>query len=294
MLTDYERFRSLFEHNLDPVMFVNVYGIVDRVNAMFEDVTRTRGEDIVNKSWVTILIPEAREEALEIFSRVLGGEAQVFETTLQPADSSAPLPVRVKQIPLQVNDDVRGASVVLKSIAAERIAYDYMHDLAFHDPLTGLPNRALFGDRLVQCIVHAKRYNHPFGVMFLDLDGFKLINDRYGHAVGDDVLRAFGERLSRSLRESDTFARLGGDEFAVLQSMLVAPGDVEVLAKKLIDALQKPFLIGKDELRVGLSIGIAIYPWHGVDEKHLTQAADRALYRAKSAGKNSYYLAGPI
>lgn len=294
MFKDHERFRSLFEHNLDPVMFLDIGGMVDRVNSMFEDLTRTRGEDIIRKSWTEILSPEAHDEAQEIFSRALGGEPQQFETTLLPASSSTSIPVRIKHVPLWVDGEVIGTSVVIKNIATERITSEHMQRLAFHDALTGLPNRALFGDRLIQHIANAKRYNHPFSMMFLDLDGFKLINDRYGHATGDNILRAFGERLLSIMRESDTFARLGGDEFAILQPLIAVPEDAEALAQKLIDALAEPFAIDDESLSVGLSVGVAVFPWHGADDTTLFRAADRALYEAKSSGKNTFRLAAPL
>jgi len=289
-----ERFRSFFIHNVDSIAFLDLRGNILRANLMFEEMFAISPDERVSESWFDFLEPTACDEARDAFSQTLVGEAQEFDSILRASTDLPPIPIRVRFTPLLMDGEIIGISAVVKNIAAERVAHQHMHDLAFYDPLTKLPNRALFEDRLMQTIAGAKRYNRPFGLLFLDLDGFKSVNDLHGHAAGDGLLRAFGERIGAILRESDTFARLGGDEFAVLQQLTRIPEDAEALATKLIETLQEPFPIGGKALKVGLSIGLAVYPWHGITEASLLDAADKALYEAKSAGKNTFRFAGPF
>jgi diguanylate cyclase (GGDEF)-like protein len=146
----------------------------------------------------------------------------------------------------------------------------------------------LFNDRIRQAMGAAKRYKRGFAVMYLDLDEFKEINDRYGHPVGDLVLRAVSDRLIATLRESDTVARFGGDEFVILQPVVNGPLDAAELARKIVDTLQTPLEIDDFRQAVQTSIGIALYPQDGSTTEELMDHADRALYRAKRAGRNRW------
>lgn len=175
------------------------------------------------------------------------------------------------------------------SAAIERAEHaERIEQLAFYDSLTGLPNRVLFNDRIRQTIGAAKRYGRGFAVMYLDLDDFKEINDRFGHPAGDLVLKAVAERLIGTLRESDTVARFGGDEFVILQPVVNAEADASNLARKIIAVMQSPLQIDDFQQTVHASIGIALYPEHGTTTDELMEHADRALYRAKGAGRNQW------
>jgi diguanylate cyclase (GGDEF)-like protein/PAS domain S-box-containing protein len=175
------------------------------------------------------------------------------------------------------------AAAIERAQHAERI-----EQLAFYDSLTGLPNRVLFNDRIRQTMGAAKRYNRGFAVMYLDLDQFKEINDKFGHPVGDLVLKAVSDRLQATLRESDTVARFGGDEFVVLQPVVNGPSDASDLARKIIGAMQDPLEIEDFSRVVHTSIGIALYPRDATTADELMDRADRALYRAKRAGRNQW------
>lgn len=160
--------------------------------------------------------------------------------------------------------------------------------LATHDTLTSLPNRALFLDRLEQAVSSAPRSGRRLGVLFLDLDRFKTVNDTLGHSAGDDLLRAVAERVERTIRRSDTAARLSGDEFAVLATNLPREGDAETVAVKLLETLAEPVAVaGRRHVPAG-SIGIATYPSDGEDAGTLLRAADMAMYRAKHSGRGRY------
>jgi diguanylate cyclase (GGDEF)-like protein/PAS domain S-box-containing protein len=165
---------------------------------------------------------------------------------------------------------------------------DRMAHLAHHDQLTGLPNRFLFLDRLNQILHHSKRRDTTFAVFYLDLDDFKAVNDTHGHAVGDQLLVAVGQRLLGCVRESDTVARLGGDEFTVLLTDIRGIPDVERIAEMILQAIHNPFLLGKVECNVGISIGIAMFPLDGLEADPLLSAADMALYKVKNAGRGGY------
>jgi len=158
---------------------------------------------------------------------------------------------------------------------------------ALHDPLTQLPNRMLLQDRIEQAIEKAKRRQFSFAVMFCDLDGFKAINDAYGHQLGDKLLIQMSERVSALLRSHDTFARLGGDEFVIV-FQVDDPEDAAVVAERIIASVGEPFLIDALELQVTASLGIALYPADATTERELMAHADAAMYHTKDAGRNGY------
>lgn len=181
---------------------------------------------------------------------------------------------------------------LLVSAALERAAQnERIEQLAFNDALTGLPNRVLFNDRIEQTIATARRYGRGFAVMYLDVDHFKAINDKHGHAVGDAALQEVAHRLRLATRESDTLSRFGGDEFVILQPIVDGPSDAADLARKLNVAMQEPVVIDGVPHKVRLSIGIALYPSDGARIEELMEAADRALYRAKKEGRNRWCFA---
>jgi diguanylate cyclase (GGDEF)-like protein len=162
---------------------------------------------------------------------------------------------------------------------------DRIQHLAHHDALTGLPNRRLFEDRLIQALAVAARARRRLALLYLDLDGFKEINDTLGHRAGDELLRVVAERLATSVRGGDTIARLGGDEFAVIQIELRTATDAAILAERLMNAAAKPIRVGQQDLVIGASIGIALYPDDGGTADELRANADVALYSAKAAGR---------
>ena len=165
-----------------------------------------------------------------------------------------------------------------------------LRHMAQHDPLTGLPNRALFNDRLGQELARAKRQQGRFAMVFLDLDHFKPINDTYGHGAGDHILKAVAQRLQKCVRAADTVGRIGGDEFVVLLAQLSDEDPVQELAEKLRLALKPPFLLNGQELKLSCSVGVAVYPAHGTDAIALTKSADEAMYRAKEEGRDCVRL----
>lgn len=159
--------------------------------------------------------------------------------------------------------------------------------LAYFDALTGLPNRQLFLDRLDLALAHAQRYSEKLAVMFIDLDGFKTVNDLLGHDFGDALLRAVGRKLKECLRKSDTVARLGGDEFTCILPLIRKPKDAAVVADKILRSLASPVDVKGRRICISGSVGASIYPDDAADPEALLRAADLAMYAAKKEGKNS-------
>ncbi|HEY8131244.1 MAG TPA: EAL domain-containing protein [Thermoanaerobaculia bacterium] len=183
-----------------------------------------------------------------------------------------------------------GLVCVVRDITERTYAEEQIKHLAYHDALTGLPNRLLFKDRLTVAISHAQRERSRLAVLFLDLDRFKVINDSLGHNIGDHLLQAVAGRVQSCVRESDTVARLGGDEFTVLVPHLPHGEDAALVAQKIIDAVRYPFQIEGREFFMTTSIGISLYPDDGVDAETLIKNSDTAMYQAKEQGRDNYQL----
>jgi diguanylate cyclase (GGDEF)-like protein len=177
---------------------------------------------------------------------------------------------------------------VARDISERKKAEETITFQAFHDLLTKLPNRILFVDRLEMAIVQAARRKEKLAVMFLDIDRFKLVNDTYGHQVGDLLLRKFAARVRGCLRTGDTLARQGGDEFTALLPNIGNIEDAYVVADKIIEELRWPFLLGETQFLATTSIGIAVYPDNSTNAEELIRCADMAMYQVKAQGKNGY------
>ncbi|MFO0705421.1 MAG: GGDEF domain-containing response regulator [Nitrospira sp.] len=167
--------------------------------------------------------------------------------------------------------------------AEERMTY-----LAQYDQLTGLVNRTLFRDRLIQAMARSKRLQRPLGLMLLDLDRFKAVNDTMGHDVGDLLLKSVADRLRACVREVDTVARMGGDEFTIILEGCSADQDITIVAQRITESLAEPFDLGSHRASIGVSIGITIYPSDDHDIDDLLKHADLAMYRAKQRGGSAF------
>lgn len=207
------------------------------------------------------------------------GDGERFEYLLAPV--------------LDEQKNTEAAICIFRDITEQALAEEKNWHSAHHDLLTGLPNRRLFLDRLEQEIKHAKRRSQTLALLFLDLDGFKKINDSLGHEAGDQVLTAVAKRLTESVRENDTVARLGGDEFTVILTGIEQRKDVEVVAQNIMGAIAMPFQIARQGVQISVSIGISLYPQDASLPEVLLEAADQAMYTAKKAGANRMYFYNP-
>lgn len=229
----------------------------------------------------------------------LGGQTQVFEREIPRPDGRIRYSLAT-YTPDIVDGQVRGiiahvADVTcLKKMEQElQAAKAKAEQLATHDFLTGLPNRVLLLDRIVQAFVLAKRKHQMVAVLSLDIDDFKKVNDTYGHGEGDRLLVEIAARAKSLLRESDTLTRLGGDEFLLLAPEVESEEQVEAMAGRILEKMRLPFEIGEATISTTFSLGIALYPRHGTTPEALIASSDRALYMAKKLGKNRYAFANP-
>jgi diguanylate cyclase (GGDEF)-like protein len=187
---------------------------------------------------------------------------------------------------------------VFTDISLLKATQQKLEQLASFDALTELPNRRLLNDRLDQTVRRMQRRNDGLAVLFIDLDGFKNVNDTYGHAIGDLVLREAASRLQKCIRTSDSVGRLGGDEFAIVLDGARLPADAALVGERIVAALAEPLRLEGHRLTIAASIGIAVYPDDGTDAATLLRNADAAMYEAKQSGRNgfrfSYRPAEPV
>lgn len=191
---------------------------------------------------------------------------------------------------------VRYFVAVQQDVTQRELAHQHDRYLARHDVLTGLPNRAMLREIVQKAIFNASRTKQLVAIMFVDLDGFKPVNDQYGHAVGDQLLTAVAERLRSGVRQSDTVARVGGDEFVALATGIDNRDGATGLARKLLDSLAAPFAVLGKRLVIGASVGIAMFPSDGADGDTLINNADQAMYRAKLGGgqRHEFFEQGQV
>ncbi len=184
---------------------------------------------------------------------------------------------------LQTLNDTLANEIVARKQIEEKVRH-----MACHDNLTGLPNRILFKDRLDSAQAMAVRNGKKLAILFIDLDGFKAVNDTLGHKAGDLLLQEVARRLQAVVRQSDTVGRVGGDEFLVLLNGIEHSDDAALVAEKILATLAQPILLAGESAKVGASIGISIFPDHGDDTEKLISFADGAMYGIKKSGKNAY------
>jgi len=288
-----ERFRRLLESAPDAMVLVNRKGRIALVNAQAERLFGyERGEMLGQR--VDLLVPEHLRGRHEVQRtsyfkdpqvRPLGVSREVYACRKDGGE----FPVEITLSPLETDEGVLVLSAI-RDIGDRKRTEEKIKSLAYHDALTGLPNRLLFGDRLALAVAQAHRYRQKLAVLFLDLDRFKLVNDSLGHWLGDQLLRAVAERIKGCVREGDTIARLGGDEFTLLLPVVSDARDGLSAADKILAALRPPFDLEGHRLSTAASIGVCLYPEGGLDAEGLLKNADVAMYRAKEGGRDCVRL----
>lgn len=281
---------TVFESTLEGIMITDAKTNIISVNEAFCEITGYGAEEIIG---CTPAMFESERHSKAFFRQlwdILNKTGQWRGEIWNRRKSGEVFPawVNISAVPNIADDKIGHYVAVFTEITELKLSEERLNYLAHHDPLTGLPNRLLFQDRLAQGILQAQRRKSMIAVMFLDLDRFKLINDTLGHPIGDELLVAVAERLRRCARETDTIARLGGDEFAVILSSMTREEDVEHVAQKIIQALSSVFCVGGHEVFVTTSIGITFYPGLNNDRSKLLEQADVAMYHAKKHGRNNY------
>jgi diguanylate cyclase (GGDEF)-like protein/PAS domain S-box-containing protein len=283
-LDDAFLFRCLMETMVDSIYFKDRQGRLVRVSRkMARDLGFADPAELVGKTDVELFGQEFGQRTMLDDSRVMEADEPLIGLTESRQLESGQLNwTLTSKTPLHDGaGDVVGLVGITREINDLKHAEMALQDIATHDTLTGLPNRYLMFDRLNQLLIRAERFATGFAVLFIDLDGFKRINDSRGHDVGDLLLRAVAERLSQNVRAADTVARIGGDEFVILLEALRAGGDATAVAQKIQGAIAKPFSLPGGAAKVTVSIGISLYPEDGRHAEVLLKAADVAMYRAK-------------
>jgi diguanylate cyclase (GGDEF)-like protein/PAS domain S-box-containing protein len=288
----------------DAVLSTDILGNVTYLNAIAEKMTGWSREEALGKPLADVFEiidgstrqPSRNPMKLAIEqNRIVGLTPNCIlirrdrcESTIE--DSAAPIHDRLGLVTggVIVFHDVSMASAMALEMSDLAQHDVLMSHLAQHDVLTDLPNRTLLTDRLTQAISYARRHGNQLAVLFLDLDGFKHINDSLGHAIGDKLLQSVATRLTACIRDSDTVSRHGGDEFVVLLSDVTHPADAAISARKILTALTRPHRVAEHDLAVTASIGLSTYPADGQDVETLIKNADAAMYEAKELGRNNY------
>ncbi|MDQ1446367.1 MAG: hypothetical protein QOI20_2831 [Acidimicrobiaceae bacterium] len=289
------RFRAMIEHSTDVVTVLDVNGVILYDSPSAVRVLGFDRETRLGAYGIDFVHPEDRERALGAMERVVavGGTVSSLELRVRHLDGSHRLlEVAITNL---LHEPAVGALVVnFRDVTERRVLEDQLAHQAFHDPLTGLANRALLLDRLEHALATARKRTHTrLALLYIDLDDFKTINDGLGHETGDELLRATAARIESALRPGDTAARLGGDEFAILVDGLSNPGMAYDVGARLLEALREPFHLGGNEVVVNASLGIAVSTKED-DAASLLRNADLAMYRAKGQGKGRFevYEAG--
>jgi diguanylate cyclase (GGDEF)-like protein/PAS domain S-box-containing protein len=259
------------------------------VNDAFEKSFGIPREKIIGSHIKEIIGETNYQLALKYIDEVRLGKSISYENTFNLV--SGKHWIRVNYAPIiDANGHVASIVVLSYDITDRKQSEEKIQQMAYHDSLTGLPNRKLFSDRLGIALAQAQRNKKKVVIAMLDLDNFKDVNDTLGHDVGDLLLKSTSERLSAALRKGDTVARFGGDEFLLILLDLELIVDAIQVAQKIVDSFRKPFPIDTHQLIVTTSIGIAVYPHDGIDEGILLKNADIAMYQAKQAGRDRYQL----
>lgn len=282
-----ERFRSLFESSRDAIYIASGNGRFIDVNQAFVELFGyTKNETLKQNAKVAYLTIEDRIRLKKAIKE--NNFVRDFEIKLKKRNGAVMDCLLTVTSKKDENGKVIQYQGIVRDITEKKRTEEAIRYMAFHDALTGLPNRSLFNDRLAMAIAHAERFDEKVAVMMLDLDKFKFVNDTYGHSVGDLLLKAVAEKLTRQIRKGDTIARMGGDEFMLIFADLKQTDDVNIITEKILEDFRNPIEVNGYTLSITTSIGIAIYPDHGTDIETLVKNADIAMYSVKQTGRNGY------
>jgi len=285
------RFREVYETIDDMYFQTNPEGNIKDLSPSVCRITGWTEEELIGKHYTFVHAnPDDREQLLDKMSQ--SGHVNDFELLLQKKNGEKFFASLTARRFFDEKGQSIGVRGLLRNITERKKAEERIRHMANHDGLTDLPTLRLANDRLAMAIGAARRDTTKGAVMFMDLDGFKKVNDTLGHDAGDYVLKQVARRLLCLVRETDTVARVGGDEFLLIATRLHTVENTSVLAEKIIKAISEPFIFNGQPAAIGVSIGIALFPDHGEDRDRLIKQADEAMYKIKNSGKNGYRFAG--
>jgi diguanylate cyclase (GGDEF)-like protein/PAS domain S-box-containing protein len=285
---------ALMESSHDAVVATTVDGLVVSWNAGAAEMYGYPAAEMLGRSISILEAAEPGGEPRDIRERIQAGESVVrFDAVRLHRDGST-VDVAVSVSPIRdASGDLVGFASIARDMSECKRSEELIIYQTFHDPLTGLANRALLMERLSICLGKARRGNKLLALLYLDLDRFKSVNDGVGHAAGDAVFQEAARRLMACVRDTDTVARVGGDEFVVLLPEIARAEDAGIVASKLLASVAEPFFAGGRRIDLSTSIGVSVYPDDGDDAEILLRSADNAMYRAKERGRNNYQLSTP-
>lgn len=288
-----KRFRTVFEHTALPMVRNSLQGEFIEVNDAWCEMFGYGREEALSRhlTWRQITHPDDLDKDAALVEKLLAGENE--DIRIEKSFIRKDGEVLWGSLQVSLVRDEQGAPEyfisAIQDVTERKRAEQQISFMAYHDKLTGLPNRALLFDRLSQAMSQAKRDMKHVALIFADLDGFKVVNDEHGHEAGDAVLRMAAQRFLACVRAVDTVARIGGDEFAIVLGCLEDAQQAKAVAEKIVQAFAQSFTLPDGhECHVGASVGISIYPEHGSAMDNLMVAADRAMYDSKRSGKNIY------
>jgi len=283
----------------DAVICTDISEKINYLNSVAEKMSGWTLEEAAGHSISEVLRIKSATNS-EFTSNPIEEAIRQDKTLLLPADSifvsrdKMEIPLAGSIAPIRSRESrTTGVIIVVRDVSTARAIEQQMMHLAEHDLLTGLPNRLLLNDRVGQAIALAARHKKQSALLFLDLDGFKHINDSLGHSIGDKLLQSTAKRLERCIRTADTVSRQGGDEFVVLLSEVEHPEDAAIAARRILNAVAEPQSIDLHDLHITTSIGLSVYPDDGLDSETLIKNADTAMYQAKENGRQSYQFFKP-
>lgn len=279
-----ERYKSLFEYNLDGVISLTTDGRVLNMNPGAREILGDQAASL--QSLIAMCEPRDADKLRHHFLAATQGEAQSFEVSVASKKNDR-LHLNVTNVPVILQEEISGVFMIIRNVTEQKLAEEQIHHMVYHDALTDLPNRRYFEEKLQTTIDSATEHGREAFVMFLDLDGFKLVNDSLGHDFGDLLLKEAANRIKQCVAGKGLVSRLGGDEFTVILEDMTEPEVIDI-ANRLIHAIELPILLQGQELYVTTSIGISRFPDDGTDSGTLMKHADTAMYTAKEQGKNNY------
>lgn len=281
-----QRYQSLFDRNPDIVFTLDLSGKFTSVNPMFEKLLGYSNETLLDANLFEYVISSGKQETIRHIEQALLGNPQQFTMVVSTKEGIS-RDLFITCGPTVVNDQIVGVYGIAKDITEQKKAEQIIHRMAYFDEITGLPNRSKFQECMAETLEEA-RNNSLAGLMFLDLDKFKQVNDTLGHHTGDLLLVDVSKRIIQSVSEGAIVSRLGGDEFTIILPNLKNTEEAIQTANAILQTLAEPFYLHNREIYITTSIGICIYPDHGTDVEMLIKHADASMYQAKGLGGNTY------
>lgn len=283
---------SLFTRHVDAVVALDTHGVVERANPAVAELTGRPAADLVGGPFMDLIAKPVHIKTAKALKTALEGNQNTIETQV-PQPMGALAEVELTSVPIVVNRRVVGTYEILRDATERKTMERELENRALHDYLTRLPNRALFADRLKHALHRGRRDGEYVALLYVDLDRFKPINDRAGHAAGDELLREISARLRTVVRDADTVARVGGDEFAVLLETVDSETQAITAAERIVALVRAPVVVDGEEHQVGASVGIAVSSPETEQPEQLVHQADVAMYDAKRRGGFQYRLYSP-